>query len=274
MLGPKFFDHIRQHTPGGQLSQRQVQGLVAIEAGWQKWGVKNLNLFAYILATVARETGWQFQPVKETQFGTDVVPSDATVKTRLTKAWKSGKLKWVKKDYWSSGWFGRGLVQLTHEFNYKGPAREAVLEEFGVDIYKNPDLLLRQDISIFVLIRGSLEGWFTGVGLTKYIDDLDEDVVKDYEEYVQARRVINGQDAAAEIAKTATVFEEALKLDVTVPPNAPIPAETVGGAPSQPEPATAHPGKMAGQRGAGKWGWVAIVIFLIVVAAAIVIFKP
>lgn len=268
MLTHKFFDHIRKHAPGGQLLQRQVEGLQRIEEGWLKYAgpnVSNIQLLAYTFATAARETGWQFRPVKETQKPSEDSITNTQVKTRLTRSWKDGKLPWVKKDYWSGGWFGRGLVQLTHEANYKGPARKAVLEAFGVDIHKDPDLLLRMDISVFILIKGSLEGWFTGAAFTKFIDDLDEDDEEDYREFLAARRTINGQDAAEEIARTALVFEQALKEGWQKSTS--IPAMPVGGEKTQPERVSSRDGQHSA--GAVAFWLAAVVIVAATIAGAV-----
>src|SRR5688500_1725555 len=72
------------------------------------------NQAAYVLGTAKHETAGTMKPVRET-----LAKSDAGAMAALTKAWKSGRLSWVKKDYWSSGFFGRGYVQLTHEANYR-----------------------------------------------------------------------------------------------------------------------------------------------------------
>lgn len=211
---------------GGKLSQGQVDGINLIVETFNKYGDGNKNRLAQNLATTKWETAHTMQPIKETQRASDKTPpTDATVIKRLDTAFKAGKLTWVKKPYWRDGWFGRGYVQLTHEFNYKGPARIAVLNEFGVDIGADRDLVMRPDIAAYILVMGSKEGWFTGKGLAQYIDNLDESDAEDMLEFIAARRVINGQDRAKEIATIALGFEKALK---TVSAPTPIPTATVG----------------------------------------------
>jgi len=241
----KFFNTIRETIFGGKLSQWQVDGIHRLLIAWAKYGDGNIQRGAKVFATATWETGRTMQPVKETQRGS-VVPSDTTVQARLDKAWAEGKLPWVKKNYWKDGYFGRGDVQLTHETNYAGPARVAVLKEFGVDILTHPELALRGDISAFILVRGCLEGWFTGKKLSDYIDDLDEPDAQDHEEYMEARRVVNGRDRAREIADLAIKWERAFKLlprpDVAmpghppVPTTAPAPKDAPHGRPTAPEP--------------------------------------
>lgn len=247
------FDRLRPAF-GGKLSQKQVDGINAIIAGYNKWGDENEQRLSQVLATARWETAHTMQPVKETfnPSRDKTQPSDETVIRRLNTAFKAGKLPWVSKPYWKEGWFGRGLVQLTHEANYKGPARDAVLKEFGVDIYKKPELLLRLDISVFVLIKGSLEGWFTGKKLAEYIDDLDEDDAQDLIEYIGARRVVNGKDRAKEIATMALQFEGAVVKE----PDGPV----VSTQPTAPEPATPHETPAAPRR----INWFKIMVVLAV----------
>lgn len=231
----KFFidyDAIRPHMPGEKLLQSQIDGMNAIISAFNKWGDGNKQRLAVILGTGRWETGHTFQPVKETQTARDKTPpSDTTVIRRLDAAFKAGKLLGVKTPYWRKGWFGRGFVQLTHEANYQGPARDAVLKAFGVDIHANRDETLRPDIAAFILVRGMLEGWFTGRKLLQYVDDLDDDDVKDLHEYLISRAVVNGHDKAKQIADYALQFEHAL---VAAPiPVTPFPSEPAGPTPPQ-----------------------------------------
>lgn len=228
------FDKVRPLF-GGRLTQDQVDGINCIVDAYNKYGDENKQRLAQCLGTTKWETGQTMQPIKETQRASEKsAPSDETVIKRLDAAFAKGQLKWVSKPYWKGGWFGRGYVQLTHEANYKGPARQAVLREFGVDIHAERYLVMRPDIAAFILIRGSIEGWFTGKGLADYIDDLDESDAEDMLEYVASRRVVNGTDRAREIAEFSLGFEKALtkkgpeaerpkaKVPPKVDPDAPI----------------------------------------------------
>jgi len=58
-------------------------------------------------------------PVRET-----LAPTDAKAKERLTRAWKAGKLKQVKADYWSSGYFGRGHLGCVAPTHVRWATRE------------------------------------------------------------------------------------------------------------------------------------------------------
>ena len=161
------------------------------------------NQAAYILATAYWETGRSMQPIKETVMPShkNKNPSDATVQKRLTSAWKRGRLPWVKSDYWSGGYFGRGFVQLTHEYNYKKAG-----QKLGVDFVAKPDLVMEPKHSAAILVRGSMEGWFTGKKIPDYITLKKSD-------FEGARRVINGTDKKRQIAELAKQYNKAL-IDV------------------------------------------------------------
>jgi hypothetical protein len=62
-----------------------------------------------------------------------------------------------------------------------------------------------------IAFDGMTEGWFTGKALDDYIDEIDEPDQKDLQEYVEARRIINGTDKALTIGKIALRFEDALR---------------------------------------------------------------
>ena len=149
-----FYTNIRPMF-GGSLSQAQVDGFGIIFEAWRKVGSGNDRDLAYILATAYHETARTMQPVRET-----LATTDAKAKERLTKAWKSGKLPWVKSDYWSGGWFGRGFVQLTHRANYVKAG-----EKLGIDLVADPSKAMIPEVSALILVRGMLEGWFTGLKL-------------------------------------------------------------------------------------------------------------
>jgi putative chitinase len=186
-MNAEFFEAVRPLF-GGALSQAQVDGFKIIFEAWRKVGSGNERDLAYILATAYHETARTMQPVRET-----LATTDAKAKERLTKAWKSGKLPWVKSDYWSGGWFGRGFVQLTHRANYVKAG-----EKLGVDLVSDPSKAMIPEVSALILVRGMQEGWFTGMKLS------------DASDFREARRVVNGTDRASQIAMYADAFLSAL----------------------------------------------------------------
>lgn len=205
MTNKPFFDLIRPLF-GGSLTQSQFEGINATIAGFALYGDGNVNSLAYALATEKRETGGKMQPVVE----------------RGNRAYFN---KYEgRKDLGNSEpgdgfrYRGRGKVQCTGRRNYAFWGKR-----LGVDLVGNPELALDPDIAVRMLIEGSMLGIYTGKGLPDYIDNLDEGDEEDLREYVQARRVINGQDKAKEIAQDALVFERALRASAT--PATPQPVE-------------------------------------------------
>lgn len=186
---PAFFAGVRPLF-GGELTQPQVDGINVILDAWAKSGETNLRYLAYLLATAKHETANTLQPVRETK-----ATSDAQAKARLTRAWKAGKLPWVKADYWSAGWFGRGYVQLTHKANYAKAGKK-----LGIDLVADPSKAMIPEVAAQILVRGCLEGWFTGKKLSDYPHD-----------FVESRRVVNGTDRAVMIAGYAHSFLSALE---------------------------------------------------------------
>ena len=202
-----FYASVRQRASGifgTSLSQSQVSGCEAILDEAERRGTP-LRHLAYVLATAYHETGGQIQPVKETVYASskDRNPSDETVIKRLETAWKAGKLGSVKTPYWrkdvaGKSWFGRGLVQITHEANY---SKLGLL--IGVDLVKDPSKALELPTAVKILFVGMELGSFTGKSLSDYLDATKPD-------YEGARRIINGTDKTATIAGYARAFERGL----------------------------------------------------------------
>ncbi|KAF9293686.1 hypothetical protein BGZ74_011592 [Mortierella antarctica] len=69
-----------------------------------------------------------------------------------------------------------------------------------LDLVNKPGLALQEEVARVVLVHGMTYGWFTGKKLSDYID-------KDHGDYVGARRIVNGQDKAQQIAKLAEFWE-------------------------------------------------------------------
>ena len=92
-------------------------------------------------------------------------------------------------------------MQLTWWENYR-----RATAELGVDFLNNPELALVPEHSADILVVGSMQGWFTGRSIPDYVD------FGHYDEFVEARRVINGVDKKHMIAKYAKIFLTALEL--------------------------------------------------------------
>ncbi len=179
----KFFDGLR----GGllrQLNQRQVDGLEFLLGEFEKTGW-DIRWIAYAFATVGHETAWTFQPINEYRA-------------------KPGTAGRANQDrYWLTGYYGRGYVQLTWKANY-----EKAGKALGVDLVNRPELALEPEVAFWILVEGMHSGWFTGKKLGHYIKPGRAD-------YVGARKIINGEDKAEQIAGYARAFERILRNSAT-----------------------------------------------------------
>jgi hypothetical protein len=103
-------------------------------------------------------------------------------------------------------YYGRGHVQLTWLENYKNSSADA-----GVDLVKNPDAMLDPIISAKVLIKGLIDGRWSGKrkGLS-YYEGTDDFL--DNQEAIAARATVNGSDKASLIASYHKQFYDALTV--------------------------------------------------------------
>jgi len=240
MAASAFYDRVRPLFPGGKLTAGQVDGLSRLlEAS----ATLPLRHRAYVLATAQHETAHTMQPVRET-----LAATDASAINRLEAAWSKGRLPWVKTPYWrrdaeGKSWLGRGYVQLTHKANYVRAS-----QKLGVDLVTDPNAAMNPDVAARILVRGMVEGWFTGRKMA------------DFATFEDMRRVVNGTDRAADIARLARGYEAALLAAEGSAPPAPKPAPAV---PSAPAPTPAVPAASA------PLGWllaaavIAVILYVI-----------
>jgi len=188
-----FFAQIREAPFGGSLTQSQVDGINALLDEWSSLGDGDNNKLAYELATSFHETAQTMQPIYE--MGSRAYFNKYDAGTQLGKA--------LGNTQPGDGYLfrGRGLVQLTGRTNY---ARADAELNLGGKLLANPDMALQPPIAAAILIKGSLEGWFTGRKLGNYVTPTAVD-------FIDARRVINGTDKAGTIALYAKTFQSALQ---------------------------------------------------------------
>ena len=183
----------------GSLSQDAVDNINLIVETCEKYNL-SYPQSAYLLATTYHETAHTFKPIEEygkgkgRKYGTWYTNSKG-VKYGIAG---SGGSTYLYSDY-PHLYYGRGFVQLTHWVNYKFAG-----EQLGIDLINNPDLALQPKYASEILVKGSINGWFTSKKLSDYINDKKKD-------YINARRVINFLDKAQLIASYAVVFEKALR---------------------------------------------------------------
>ena len=182
----RFFQTVRPMF-GGSLAQSQVDGLNALLDATEG---QRLQIRAYLLATTFHETAGTMQPIHER--GQRSYFDKYEPGTRLGRVLGNTK----KGDGYL--YRGRGYVQITGRRNYAKAS-----QAFGVDFLRDPDNALKHKWAAHILVRGCTQGWWTGKKLSDYITPQKAD-------YRNARRVVNGLDDAALIAKYARRFEVAL----------------------------------------------------------------
>jgi predicted chitinase len=180
-----FFTEYRTYF--GKISKQQTIDVLSsiLEANTAKYNLP-LEQLAYLLATAYHETGHDFVPKRE-------LGGSAYF---IKKYWTNQRVaKWLGNDDASEAvkYCGRGLVQITGETNY---------ERFG--IASNPEMALETGTAIRIIFEGMIKGIFTGKKLSDYNKSIGYD-------FVNARRIINGVDRAADIAKYANYFLSILK---------------------------------------------------------------
>jgi putative chitinase len=228
----KFYDGIRSvtgisPTGDGSLTQRQVDGLnTLLDSIEQSNCFETVAQAAYFLATVAWECKipltiqnhgklWVsvFQPVEE--IGSDAYFSKYDFRKDLGNVYAGDGARF----------HGRGYVQNTGRGNaLKTGTALAGLRIFQVDVLNDvklmeayrrltsnkefitidqstftvsPELLLIPRISFLDAVDGMMTGRYTGKRLSEYIN------TKGNEDFINARRAINGTDHASDIAQIA-----------------------------------------------------------------------
>lgn len=190
-----FFDAVRASKAlGPTLTQDEVSGCEAICAACEGLPVA---WAAYALATAVVETAGTMQPIKEIGGTAYFTRRYDITGERPDKARELGNLQ--PGD--GAKFCGRGYVQMTGRANY---ARAEA--ELGVPLTSDPDLAMQPDVAAKIMRRGMQEGWFTGKSLATYLP-----ATADIHQFTNARRIINGQDRAVEIAGYALEFQSALR---------------------------------------------------------------
>jgi len=153
--------------------QRRAVILLAHES--QMNNVTDLNQFAYILATCYHEC--RFKSIPEIRA------------KRGTKVWQ------MQEKYWYTGYYGRGFSQLTWRANY-----EKFEKRTALPLVANPDLVLKPEVGAEILVDGMVNGLFSGVKLSRYIQPGKPP------DFLRARRVVNGNFQADKVRNAALIF--------------------------------------------------------------------
>ena len=167
-----FFDQANLRLFDGKLPAKTRASLGQILDYWESNTPRDDHRWlAYALGTAHHETDRTFGPIRE---------------------YGRGK----GKKY--SPYYGRGLVQLTWDYNYK-----KMSSVVGVDLVKIPDRALDLRNAIPIMFVGMKQGIFTG---KKFADFFN----KTTENWVNARKIINGLDKANLISGYAKKYYGAI----------------------------------------------------------------
>jgi predicted chitinase len=173
-----FYDVVRPKLFGGTMTPAQVDGMETILNEWEKRELTDCRHLAYMLATTKHETNATMQAVREAYW--------------LSEEWRRTHLRYYP-------YYGRGLVQLTWEANYR-----AMSVVVGADLVTDPDLALEIGHAVQIMFYGMEHGSFTGRRLSDYFNGFSNDPVG-------ARAIINGTDKAQLVAAFYFDFLTALK---------------------------------------------------------------
>jgi putative chitinase len=180
-----FFEHTKIRLFGGSFSQKQVEGLTVILDRWEtSHAADDDRWLAYMLATAHHETDRKMQPIKEYGGPAYFTKMYDVTGNRPALARSMGNMN--PGD--GARYFGRGFVQLTWKNNYKRAG-----DKIGIDLVSSPDRTLELGPATEILFAGMIEGWFTGKKLSSHFN-------ANADEWVGARRIINGTDKANLIA--------------------------------------------------------------------------
>lgn len=134
-----------------KLQAQQFASVMAITRAFSEYGDGDIRKLAWLLGCCWHES--RLRPIKEIK----AAPG--------SYVWENYQIK-----YWPSGYYGRGFVQLTHDYNY-----EKMGKILGIDLLNNPDLALDTEIAAKIAVIGTMEGIFTGKKLSQYFNDTKED---------------------------------------------------------------------------------------------------
>lgn len=195
-----FYDNVRETLFKGSLTQGVVDTLNTILTACEKNGISDKRQIAYVLATAKHESYhelWnpEWLPVRE-GWGTTDKSAIAAVTSLFNQKRISVNYALPFKNGLS--YFGRGYAQITHYANYL-----IVGKRIGIDLANHPEYALRRDVAADIITVSMREGLFTGRKLSDYINSKLLD-------YKNARRIINGTDAADRISALAITFYNSL----------------------------------------------------------------
>jgi putative chitinase len=186
-----FFSQVKQNLFSGALDQLQTSGLTTVLDEWEtKYAHEDDRWLAYMFATAHHETGKKMQGVEEIGKGKGHPYGN--------KINQHGNAYTAPDEIY----YGRGLVQLTWYENY-----DKASKKIGKDFLNHPELALDINNAVAIMFIGMMEGWFTGVTLSRFFNSTTE-------AWESARKIINGNDRADLIAGYGHAYYAAISHTV------------------------------------------------------------
>jgi predicted chitinase len=193
----KFFRRYRLEF-GKIGSQNKVKRIEFLLRQLESDNAINKHIFdmSYLMATIHHEVGGTYKPIREWGRG-------------------RGKRYGIPDKKTGEVYYGRGFVQLTWASNYKKMSVELKRYKYSVYsreithfLYYFPDKVLQPKCAYDIISLGLRRGYFTGRTLAHYRSTND---------YVNARRIVNGTDKAKLIATYARRFHRCFKFSIIIP---------------------------------------------------------
>lgn len=164
--------------------------------------INNPVYLAYILATIYHETAGSFRPLEEIGKGKAYKYGKVYTVNNRKVGYRNSKQTYLYSEY-PHLYYGRGYVQLTWLDNYL---------KFGkllnVDLANKPELACTPKIATDITLLGMSKGLFTGYSLEKAFKNYGTV----HNDWIQARKIINGTDKADKIAAEAKTFLKYITL--------------------------------------------------------------
>lgn len=211
MINKKLFYNEYRNQFGSIKNKKTVENIDTILDRFDKTDIKikEVEKKAYMLATVRHECGADMLPITENmrysagrlmqvwpnRFRTNREARKYAYKPReLANKVYGGRLGNGLLDGYR--FRGRGYVQITGHTNYLKFSKL-----LGVDLLTDPDLAKKPEIAAEILVRGMIDGLFTGRKLSGYITSGGVD-------YYNARSIVNADKrrVGASIARNAEKF--------------------------------------------------------------------
>jgi hypothetical protein len=190
-----FFEQVRTSLFAGNLKAAPKAGLGFILDEWENnLASKDDRWLAYALGTTHHETDAKIQPIHE-YGGANYFKQKYEGRADLGNNQAGDGVRF----------HGRGYVQLTGRRNYT-----LMGTKFGVDLISSnqaADRALNPQLAADIMFHGMEKGVFTGVGFAKFFSPTVEN-------WVNARKIINGLDKANLVADYARRYYAAISHTV------------------------------------------------------------